>query len=106
MTSKALLRYSLPLIVSASLFWIIGSASAEVLFKADFETGDFSQFAGLGKNIKPGHIGVVTDVVHSGKYAGRFTIHEDDVFNARQLRAQAYGPEVKVEEAGGPTSPK
>lgn len=73
-------------------------AVAEVLFKADFETGDFSQFSGLSKNIKPGHIGVVTDVVHSGKYAGRFTIHEDNVFNARQLRVQANGPKVTVRE--------
>jgi Polysaccharide lyase len=73
-------------------------AAAEILFKADFETGDFSQFSGLSKNIKPGHIEVVTDVVHTGKYAGRFTIHEDNVFNARQLRVQANGPKVTVKE--------
>jgi hypothetical protein len=73
-------------------------ALAEILFKADFETGDFSQFGGLSKNIKPGHIEVVSDVVHSGKYAGRFTIHEDNVFNARQLRVQANGPKVTVKE--------
>jgi hypothetical protein len=71
-------------------------AAAEVLFKADFETGDFSQFSGKSKNIKPGHIEVVTDIVHSGKYAGRFSIHEDNVFNARQLRVQANGPKVTV----------
>jgi hypothetical protein len=73
-------------------------AAAEILFKADFETGDFSQFSGKSKNFKPGHIEVVTDVVHSGKYAGRFTIHEDNVFNARQLRVQANGPKVTVKE--------
>ncbi|QEH36198.1 hypothetical protein OJF2_47580 [Aquisphaera giovannonii] len=73
-------------------------APAEVLFKADFETGDFSQFGGRSKGAKPGHMAVVTDVVHSGKYAGRFTIHEDDVFNARQLRVQANGPVVAVKE--------
>jgi 2-haloacid dehalogenase len=73
-------------------------ASAEILFKADFETGDLSQFGGRSKNIKPGHIEVVTDTVHSGKYAGRFTIHEDDVFNARQLRVQVNGPRVTVGE--------
>jgi hypothetical protein len=73
-------------------------ASAEILFKADFETGDFSQFSGKSKNIKPGHIEVVTDTVHSGKYAGRFTIHEDDVFNARQLRVQVNGPKVTAVE--------
>jgi hypothetical protein len=73
-------------------------AAAEILFKADFETGDFSQFSGKSKNIKPGHIEVATDFVHSGKYAGRFTIHEDNVFNARQLRVQANGPKVTVKE--------
>ncbi len=73
-------------------------AAAEVLFKADFETGDFRQFGPLSKRVRPGDIAVDAEVVHSGKYSGRFTIHEDDVFNARQLRAQAYGPEVKVEE--------
>ena len=46
-------------------------ASAEMLFKADFETGDLSQFSGKSKNIMPGDIEVVSDVVHSGKYAGR-----------------------------------
>ena len=72
--------------------------AAEILFKADFETGDFSQFGGRSRNIKPGQIEVSTDVVHSGKYAGRFSIHEDNVFNARQLRAQANGPKVTVQE--------
>lgn len=73
-------------------------AAAEILFKADFETGDFSQFGGTSRNVKPGCIAVDSDVVRSGKYSGRFTIHETDVFNARQLRAQANGPKVTVEE--------
>jgi Polysaccharide lyase len=73
-------------------------AAAEILFKADFETGDFSQFTGKSKNIKPGHIEVATDIVHSGKYSGRFTIHQDNVFNKRQLRVQANGPKVAVKE--------
>ncbi len=75
-----------------------GPARADVLFKADFKTGDFSQFAGKSRNIKPGHIGVDTEVVRSGKYSGRFTIHADNVFNARQLRVQANGPKVTVAE--------
>src|SRR5580704_11243333 len=79
-------------------FFGLDRAAAEVLFKADFETGDFSQFSGKSKNIKPGHIEVVSDIVHSGKYAGRFTIHEDNIFNARQLRVQANGPKVTVKE--------
>jgi hypothetical protein len=79
---------------------LLGAASAqgEVLFKADFETGDFSQFAGFSRGSKPGHIAIESDVVHSGKHAGRFSIHEDDVFNARQLRVQANGPKVTVKD--------
>lgn len=73
-------------------------AAAEILFKADFETGDFSQFSGTSKNVTPGDIAVVNEIAHTGKYAGRFTIHEHDVFNARQLRVQANGPKVTVQE--------
>lgn len=64
----------------------LNPATAEILFKADFETGDFSQFGGKTKNAKSGDIEVVTDIVHAGKFAGRFTIHDYNVFNARQLR--------------------
>jgi hypothetical protein len=84
-------------LLAGACFWL-DHAAGEVLFKADFETGDFSQFSGLSKNRKPGHIEVVTDVVHSGKHAGRFTIHEDNVFNKGQLRVQANGPKVTVKE--------
>jgi hypothetical protein len=73
-------------------------AAADILFQADFETGDLSQFSGKSKNLKPGHIAVVSDIVRSGKFAGRFSIHEDNVFNARQLRAQVNGPKVTVQE--------
>jgi hypothetical protein len=90
-------RLTVALLLSFS-FTCLDAATAEILFKADFETGDFSQFGGKSKNIKPGHIEVVTDVVYSGKYAGRFTIHEDNVFNKRQLRVQANGPKITVEE--------
>ena len=86
----------------ATLLWAssigLDAIPAEILFKADFETGDFSQFSGISKNIKPGHIEVATAIVHRGKYAGRFTIHEDNIFNARQLRVQANGPKVTVQE--------
>ena len=46
----------------------------------------------------PRNVQVVTDIVQEGKYAGKFTIHEDDVFNDRQLRVQVGGPRVTVEE--------
>ncbi|WP_422926996.1 heparin lyase I family protein [Singulisphaera sp. PoT] len=76
----------------------LSPAMAEILFKGDFETGDFSQFSGISRKVKPGHIEVDTEVVHSGKYSGRFSIHEDNVFNKRQLRVQANGPKVRVKE--------
>ena len=88
---------ALVLVVSALCF-SLSPATAEILFKADFETGDFSQFSGKSKTIKPGDIEIVTDIVHSGKFAGRFTIHDYNIFNARQLRVQANGPKVKVKE--------
>lgn len=75
--------------------------SAKVLFRADFETGDLSQFANTGtrgQNATARNVEVVTDVVQQGKYAAKFTIHPDDVFNAQQLRTQVGGPRVTVEE--------
>ena len=68
---------------------MIGAGSAKVIFKADFETGDLSQWSTTGirgKNTTPRNFQVVTDIVREGKFAGKFTIHEDDVFNAQQLR--------------------
>jgi hypothetical protein len=78
-----------------------GPVSAKVLFKAGFETGDLSEWAGTGtrgQNAKPRNIQVVSDVVHEGKYAAKFTIHADDVFNDRQLRVQVGGPRITAEE--------
>ena len=95
MKLKAPLGYSLPLIVSTSLFCVIGPVSAKIIFKADFETGDLSEWGTTGirgQNATPRNVQVVTDIVQQGKYAGKFTIHEDDVFNAQQLRVQVGGP--------------
>jgi hypothetical protein len=77
------------------------SLPAEVLFRATFETGDLTEWANTGtrsQNATPRNIQLVTDIVQSGKYAAKVTIHEDDVFNASQLRAQLGGPRVTVEE--------
>lgn len=73
----------------------------KVLFKADFETGDLSQWSNTGtrgQNATPANVQLVTDIVHQGKYAAKITIHETDVFNPRQLRVQLGGPRVTVEE--------
>lgn len=76
-------------------------ATARILFKANFETGDLSEWAATGtrgQNATPRNIQVVSDIVQEGKYAAKFTIHEDDMFNAQQLRVQVGGPKVTVEE--------
>lgn len=75
--------------------------SAKVLFRADFETGDLSEWSltgTRGQNATARNVQVVNDVVQQGRYAGKFTIHGDDVFNARQLRVQVGGPRITVEE--------
>ena len=99
--SKPLPRHSLALILSTGLLGVIDSASAAVLFKADFETGDLSEWSkggARGQNATARNVQVVTDIVQEGKYAGKFTIHADDVFNAQQLRVQVGGPRITVEE--------
>lgn len=85
----------------AAILAVTGPLSGEVLFRSGFETGDTSEWNGTGtrgQNAKPGNVDVVTDIVRSGKYALRVTIHPEDVFNARQLRAQVGGPRVTVAE--------
>ena len=83
------------------LSFVIGPASAKVLFKANFETGNLSEWTVTGtrsQNATSRNVQVVTDIVQEGKYAAKFTIHEDDIFNAQQLRVQVGGPRVAVEE--------
>ncbi len=91
----------LKLIAAGCCLVAAAQLSAEVLFHADFETGDLSQWGNegtSGRNISPRNVAVVTDIVQQGRYAARFTIHEDDVFNERQLRVQLGGPRVTVAE--------
>ncbi|MCA9129672.1 MAG: polysaccharide lyase [Planctomycetales bacterium] len=74
---------------------------ADELFRADFETGDLSQWKQTGTNsvnASERNVQVVTDPVQQGKFAVKITIHPDDVFNQRQLRAQLGGPKVHVQE--------
>ncbi len=79
----------------------VGAAEGTILFKANFETGNLSEWTATGtrsQNATSRNVEVVTDVVREGKYAAKFTIHPDDVFNDRQLRVQIGGPKVTVEE--------
>jgi len=89
------------LLAAAALFYAALPASARVIFKSGFETGDLSEWSQTGtkgQNATPRNIQIVTDPVEEGKYAAKVTIHPDDVFNAQQLRAQIGGPRITVEE--------
>jgi hypothetical protein len=80
---------------------LANSLSGQILFRGDFETGDFSQWERTGtrgQHVKPGNVDLVTDIARRGKYAVRMTIHPQDVFNDRQLRVQLGGPRITVEE--------
>jgi len=75
--------------------------AGKVLFRADFETADLSQWNNTGtrgQNNQERNIAVVKGLARSGDYAARVTIHADDIFNAQQLRAQLGGPRVTVAE--------
>jgi hypothetical protein len=88
-------------LAAAALFYTAQPASARIIFKSGFETGDLSEWSQTGtkgQNATPRNVQVVTDTVEEGKYAAKVTIHEDDVFNAQQLRAQIGGPRITVEE--------
>src|SRR3954451_24823986 len=94
---NAPLGHTLRLFVSTGVLCLPCPASAKVLFKADFETGDLSEWSATGirgQNATPRNIHVVTDIVQQGKYAAKVTMYEDDVFNARQLRRQIGGPKI------------
>jgi lysophospholipase L1-like esterase len=91
----------MPLRALLALLCLAAPVAGRVLFRADFETGDLSQWTQTGtrgQNATPRNVQVVSDIVHRGKYAVRMTIHPDDVFNDRQLRVQLGGPRVTVEE--------
>lgn len=79
----------------------VQTAPAKVLFQAGFETGNLSEWTVTGvrsQNATARNLQVVSDVVQTGRYAAKVTIHADDVFNAQQLRVQIGGPKVTVEE--------
>jgi hypothetical protein len=102
------------LVVLASSLCLLGSASAEIIFKGDFETGDFSQFGGKKMTVKKEeplkfglseyqnfnerNVQLVTDFVANGKYAVKMTIHPEDKFGKGQLRVQLGGPYVRFDE--------
>jgi len=101
MKTSSLRGWSISVFVLTGAVCWLGPASAKVIFKADFETGDLSQWSATGTgnhNVKS--IAVVTDIVQEGKYAGKFTMHEYDVRkdSKTQMRVQVGGPQVKVQE--------
>jgi len=87
--------------VRAILLLAAATAYGEILFQSGFETGDLSEWAKTGtrgQNATARNVQVVRDIVHRGQHAVKVTIHPDDVFNERQLRAQIGGPRITVSE--------
>lgn len=85
----------------AAFLCLAAVAYPRILFRAGFETGDLSEWANTGtrgQNATPRNIQATTEQARTGKYSAKVTIHPDDVFNERQLRAQMGGPRVTVEE--------
>jgi hypothetical protein len=68
--------------VLAALLLASGTASADILWKGDFETNDLSQW-GSPLNLKTGqrtNITVVGTTVREGKYAAQLVVHPDDLW--------------------------
>src|SRR5688572_28722560 len=86
--------------VIAALTASKGPALAEVVWKADFETKDISQFDGNMNATKEArkNIEIVSAPRQQGKYAAKLTIHPDDTFLTRQMRVQftRYSPRTEV----------
>ena len=77
------------------------SASAKILFQSGFETGDLREWndsGTRGQNATTRNVQVVEGTAAEGKHSVKITIHEDDIFNAQQLRAQIGGPRITVAE--------
>ncbi len=88
-------------LLSIFIFSLPAASPARILFSAGFETGNLSEWTKTGtssQNATARNVQIQSDIVHSGKYAARVAIHEDDVFNSQQLRAQIGGPHITVEE--------
>jgi MYXO-CTERM domain-containing protein len=68
--------------VFAGLLLASTAASADILWKGDFETNDLSQW-GSTLNLKTGqrtNITVVSSTVREGKYAAQLVVHPDDLW--------------------------
>jgi hypothetical protein len=68
--------------VLAGLLLATSTASADILWKGDFETNDLSQW-GPPLNLMTGqrtNITVVTTTVREGKYAAQLVVHPDDLW--------------------------
>jgi hypothetical protein len=89
-TMKARALVGSAVLVLALVLGTEGLLSAGVVWKADFETGDISQFNGNVNATNKGrtNIEIVSDPVRQGKAAAKLTLHPDDTFAARQMRVQ------------------
>lgn len=98
MKSRVILRSAVVLVGFVAV--AAGPAAAEVVWKADFETNDISQFDGTMNATKDArkNIEIVTMPRQQGKYAAKMTIHPDDTFKTRQMRVQFTRRPQRTEE--------
>jgi len=64
-------------LLALSLCLLSGAASAKVIWRGDFETGDLSQWTGLNGLLS--RLTVVTDPVRQGRYALRTELRQGDI---------------------------
>jgi hypothetical protein len=79
---------TLSLLAGSLVFCLPAAAQATVVWTADFEAGDLSEWMpGInGTNEARQNVEVVGDEVFSGSYAGKITVHPDDTFTFDQNR--------------------
>jgi hypothetical protein len=99
MQSRPLVAWSAALVLAAVSTWS-GAVRAAVIWKADFETGDLTQWNGTTNGSKGArkNIEFVADPVQQGKTAAKFTIHPDDTFGGGQQRVQVTRNQARTGE--------
>ncbi|MEA2697721.1 MAG: hypothetical protein QOI66_1992 [Myxococcales bacterium] len=81
--------WSVCLLIAAGIYGAAPAAAA-VIWHADFETGNISQWNGNVNATTNGrkNVEIVTNPVQQGTSAGKLTIHADDLFGGSQMRVQ------------------
>ena len=88
-SARAGRRASLLALAAAIFLSLAPDAGAEILWRGDYETANFSQWTAV--QAVPGRTSFVTDIVREGRYAARFEINPGDKpINATGERTEIY----------------